>query len=198
MLLYQKITEEQVDGIIIKIVWKLCIRPGCGLNCFHTHRNYVRYYTCSAKKNLRNQIVAYIFATNRFHLNGLIMKKKILALLCILTGLVFINAGLDKFFHYMPVPEDLPDRLIRAGKAFMEIGWLLPLTGAVEIGGGLLLLFARTRTLGALLLLPVLAGILLANISLSPSGLPVALILFAIVAWIMIENRKKYAVLISR
>lgn len=55
------------------------------------------------------------------------MKSKILFVLCLLTGLVFINAGLDKCFHYMPAPKDMPEKMEKAGMAFMEIGWLLPL-----------------------------------------------------------------------
>jgi len=97
------------------------------------------------------------------------MKNKILFILCLLTGLMFINAGLDKFFHYMPMPADMPEKMVNAGKAFMEIGWLLPLVGAVEAMGGLLLLFPNTRALGAIVILPILIGITFANISTAPS-----------------------------
>src|SRR5882762_9714017 len=101
------------------------------------------------------------------------MKSKILFVLCLLTGLMFINAGLDKLFHYMPVPKDLPEKMIKVMAAFIEIGWLMPLVGVAEVLGGLLLIFPRTRPLGALILVPLLTGILLANISMAPSGLPI-------------------------
>ncbi len=126
------------------------------------------------------------------------MKNKILSVLCILAGLMFVNAGLDKFFHYMPMPKDMPEKLIKQGMAFMEIGWLLPLVGAIELIGGLLLIFKRTRPLGAIVLLPVLTGILLANITMSPSGLPIALALLAIDLWVIISNREKYLPMISK
>ncbi len=126
------------------------------------------------------------------------MKSKILFVLCLLTGLVFINAGLDKFFHYMPMPKEMPEKMVKAGMAFMEIGWLLPLVGAMEIIGGLLLIPARTRALGAIVLVPILAGILLANISMAPSGLPVAVALSAIIIWVIIDNREKYLPMISK
>src|SRR3954470_10681219 len=99
------------------------------------------------------------------------MKSKILFVLCLLTGLMFINAGLDKFLHYMPMPKEMPEKMVKVGKAFMEIGWLMPLVGAAEILGGLLLIIPITRALGAIVLVPVLTGILLANISMAPSGL---------------------------
>ena len=86
------------------------------------------------------------------------MKSKILFVLCLLAGLMFMNAGLDKFLHYMPVPKDMPEKMIKHGKAFMEIGWLLPLVGSAEFIGGLLLIIPRTRALGAVIIVPVLTG----------------------------------------
>ncbi|WP_426587051.1 DoxX family membrane protein [Mucilaginibacter sp. R-33] len=126
------------------------------------------------------------------------MKTKILFVLCLLTGLMFINAGLDKFFHYMPMPKEMPEKMVKAGQAFMQIGWLMPLVGAMEILGGLLLIIPRTRALGALVLVPLLTGILLANISMAPSGLPIVLVLIAIVLWVIIDNWEKYLPMIRK
>lgn len=124
------------------------------------------------------------------------MKNKILMVLSVLFGLMFMNAGLNKFFNYMPVPEDLPEGLMRVMGAFMEIGWLLPLVGVVEILGGLLFLLPKFRALGAVMLFPIMIGILLTHILNAPSGLPMALVLFAILLWVLYENRAKYAALI--
>jgi uncharacterized membrane protein YphA (DoxX/SURF4 family) len=126
------------------------------------------------------------------------MKTNILFTLSLLVGLVFINSGLDKFFHYMPMPKDLPEKIVKTGAAFMEIGWLLPLVGAVEIIGGLLLIFNRTRALGVVVILPVLIGILLANINMAPSGLPVVFVLMAIIFWIAVDNRDKYLPMVRK
>lgn len=126
------------------------------------------------------------------------MKNKILFVLCLLTGLMFINAGLDKFFHYMPVPTKLPEGMMKQVNAFMEIGWLMPLVGAVEVIGGLLLLFPATRSLGALVILPVLTGIFWAIIGMNPSGLPVVLILIAVILWVIIDSRHKYRPMIRK
>jgi uncharacterized membrane protein YphA (DoxX/SURF4 family) len=125
------------------------------------------------------------------------IKNKVLFVLALLVGLLFINAGLDKFFHYMPMPKDMPEKAIKAFAAFMEIGWLMPLTGAVELIGGLLIIPPRTRALGALIILPVMVGILLTNIVQDTTGLPIALILIVILIWIMYENREKYYPLVK-
>ncbi|MBU1373393.1 MAG: DoxX family protein [Bacteroidetes bacterium] len=120
------------------------------------------------------------------------MKKKILFVVSLLFGLMFINAGLNKFLNYMPVPENLPEKMMKAMGAFMEIGWLLPLVGIVEILGGLLFIIPKTRALGALVIFPVMIGILLTNSYQAPSGLPIALVLLAINIWAIVENREKY------
>ncbi|MCF0069589.1 DoxX family protein [Dyadobacter sp. CY261] len=126
------------------------------------------------------------------------MKQKILFVLSLLTGLMFINAGLDKFLHYMPVPPDLPEKMVQMGTAIAEIGWLLPLVGAVEILGGVLLVIPRTRALGAIVILPVLTGVLLTNITAAPSGLPIVAIFIAVIAWVIVDNWGKYLPIVSR
>lgn len=125
------------------------------------------------------------------------MKTKILFVFSLLFGLMFINAGLDKFFHYMPMPENMPEKLAKVFKAFMDIGWLMPLVGIIEILGGVLFIFPKTRALGALIILPVMMGILLTNTVTEPSGLPIALVLLAINLWVIIENRNKYLPMVS-
>ena len=115
----------------------------------------------------------------------------------ILFGLMFVNAGLNKFFNYMPVPEEMPENLMKLMSAFMQIGWLIPLIGVAEIVGGLLVMTNKFRALGALIILPVLVGILLTHIINAPSGLPIALLLMAIEVWIIYENRKKYLPMIK-
>lgn len=120
------------------------------------------------------------------------MKKKILFVLCLLAGLMFINAGLNKFFNYMPPPKDLPEELMKDMQASMEIAWLMPLVGFAEVLGGILLISKRLRPLGAIIILPVMIGIFLTNLTVAPSGLPIAIALLAINIWVIIENREKY------
>lgn len=119
------------------------------------------------------------------------MKKKILFVLCLLFGLMFINAGLNKLFNYIPVPEDLPENLARMNNALMEISWLMPLIAMIEIAGGVLFIIPKFRLLGALMIFPVMVGIVLTHITAAPSGLPVALILLAINIWVFIENKER-------
>ncbi|WP_318345577.1 DoxX family membrane protein [Flagellimonas baculiformis] len=125
------------------------------------------------------------------------MKNKILFILALLFGLMFINAGLNKFLNYMPPPEEMPEALLKDFQALMEISWLMPLVGLAEIIGGILIIIPRTRALGALIILPVMVGILLANTVVDMSGFAIALVLAIILGWIMYENRHKYKSIIQ-
>ncbi|SFC53908.1 DoxX protein [Flagellimonas taeanensis] len=120
------------------------------------------------------------------------MKSKILFILALLFGLMFANAGLNKFLNYMPMPEEMSEALLKDFQAMMEISWLLPLVGLAELIGGILVIIPKTRALGALIILPVMVGILLVNTVVDTSGFVIALGLAIILGWIMYENRHKY------
>jgi putative oxidoreductase len=125
------------------------------------------------------------------------VKKKIIFVVSLLFALMFINAGLNKFFNYMPIPDDLPESMLKVMEAFMTIEWLMPLVAVVEIVGGLLFIVPKTRALGAIIILPIMIGIVLTHIVNAQSGLPIALILLTINLWVILENRTKYLNLIN-
>ena len=112
-----------------------------------------------------------------------------------LFSLMFINAGLDKFLHYMPVP-DMPE-FKEINDAMATLKWIVPLTGAVELTSGLLILFPKTRALGAIMIFPVMIGILVHNATFIPSGLVIAGVLFLILIWMLVDNRSKIKSLVS-
>ena len=120
------------------------------------------------------------------------MKNKITLVLSIIFGLFFINAGLNKFFNYMPIPDNMPESLVKAMTAMMEISWLMPLVAIAEILGGLLIIFPKTRALGALIVFPVMIGIILTNTVTDTSGFPIAAVFALVLFWIIYDNRAKY------
>jgi len=120
------------------------------------------------------------------------MKKNIILIVSILFGLMFINSGLNKFFGYMPMPDEVPEKMITMMTGFGQIGWLMPLVAVIEILGGLLFMITMTRALGAVVIFPILVGIILTHAIADPSGLMIPLLLFAIELWVIGENFKKY------
>lgn len=125
------------------------------------------------------------------------MKKKILFVVSLLFGLMFINSGLNKFFNYMPMPKDMGENMMKVMAAFMEIGWLIPLVAIAEIIGGILFITNKYRALGAIIIFPMMIGILLTLMRSAPSSLPLGIILLAINLWVIIENREKYMPMIK-
>ena len=97
----------------------------------------------------------------------------------------------------MPMPEDMPAEAMKVMTAFVDIGWLMPLVGVAEIVGGVLCITNKYRALGAIIIFPIMIGILLTNILTIPSGLPMAAVLMAINLWMIIDNREKFMPLVS-
>lgn len=122
--------------------------------------------------------------------------KVVKFIICLLFGLMFLNAGLDKLLHYMPMPP-MEGEMAMVNQAFGTIKWLMPLVAIVEILGGLLFIFPKTRALGAIIILPVMVGIVLHNAVYMPSGLAIAGVLLLVNIWIIADNRKKYSLLVQ-
>ena len=97
----------------------------------------------------------------------------------------------------MPMPDDMPAEMMAMMGAMMGISWLMPLVAIVEIIGAILLMVPKARALGAIVLFPIVIGILLTHITAAPSGLPIALIFLAIDGWVIFEEREKYLPMIS-
>lgn len=124
--------------------------------------------------------------------------KIIKTIVALLFGLMFINAGLNKFLNYMPMEKPTPEQM-EFFAAFEKIFWLMPLVGIIEILGGLLFIFPKTRALGAIVILPVMVGIVVHVFTIDKSvmGMSIAGVLFLINLWMIIDNKEKYKALIS-
>src|SRR5688500_14866061 len=126
------------------------------------------------------------------------MRKKILFVASLLFGLMFLNAGLNKFFNYMPSPKEMLAAMMQMFTCMTQISWLIALIAVAEIVGGILFITNKYRALGALIIFPVMIGIMLTHILVVREGLLIATALFAVLIWAMIENRHKYYPLIQK
>ncbi|MFZ9686698.1 MAG: DoxX family membrane protein [Chitinophagaceae bacterium] len=125
------------------------------------------------------------------------MKNKILNILSIIFGLLLINGGLAKFFQYMPTPTNLPEAVMKDNAAMMEISWLMPLIASAELLGGLLIISPKTRALGALVVFPVMVGVLLTHLFVDTSNLIMALVIWVVLIGIILDNKEKYLALLK-
>jgi putative oxidoreductase len=124
------------------------------------------------------------------------MKHKVLTGVSFLLGAMMINSGFNKFLNYMPVPE-MNEAAGATMAAFIQSGWLFPLVAVVEIIAGALLFSKKFRALGAIMLLPIIIGILLFHAVQDSSTLPIAVVLLAINGWIIFENKDRYLPMIK-
>jgi putative oxidoreductase len=120
------------------------------------------------------------------------MKGKILMALCAIFGLGMIVFGANKLIPFMPMPE-LNEQQKTIFGAFGTIKWLMPLVGVAEIVGGLLMAIPKTRALGAIVILPVMVGILLHNLTFfDQSGMILTTVFTLINLWAIVDSKKKY------
>jgi putative oxidoreductase len=125
------------------------------------------------------------------------MKGKILMVLCALFGLGMIVFGANKLFPFMPMPEITEQQKTIFG-AFGTIKWLMPLVAFAEIVGGLLVAIPRTRALGAIVILPVMVGILVHNLTFfDQSGIVIAGVFALINLWALVDSKNKYKPMIQ-
>jgi hypothetical protein len=100
-----------------------------------------------------------------------------------LLGLIFFVFGLNGFLHFFPLPE-LPQPAAEMMGALAATGYFFYVLKTVETVSGLLLLIRKFSALALLLLAPVIVNIFLFHLFLAPSGLPLALLLVALEAYL--------------
>ena len=117
----------------------------------------------------------------------------------VLFGLWTINAGLNKFFFYMPEPS-----VSRSGKLLLEtltenpglihaVGFLIPALGFLEVAIGIAFLYRRFRPVMALLLLPIIFAIVVGKLIMVPSSASPIITMLLLNGWMVYRFRKKYA-----
>ena len=86
---------------------------------------------------------------------------------------------------------------IKIYSAFGTLIWLMPLVGFIEILGGLLFISPKTRALGAIIILPVMVGIIIHNAVFMPGGLAISGVFLIINIWMIRDNWAKYKPMFS-
>ena len=114
----------------------------------------------------------------------------------ILLGLVFVVFGSNAFFNFLPMPT-----MHGPGGSFIgamhDTGYLYVVAGC-EVIGGLFLLTGRFIPLGLTLLGPVIVNILCYHIFMDHAGLPIAIIVAALEAFLVWQNRSVFAGILAK
>lgn len=112
----------------------------------------------------------------------------------ILLGLMFAVFGSNAFLHFMPMPpmSGYPAEFIGSMNA---TGYLMAVA-AFQIIGGLLLLSGWFVPLGLTLLAPVVVNIDLYHLCMDRSGMPMAIVVSAVLAFLLWRYRASFAPLL--
>ena len=122
------------------------------------------------------------------------MNSKITMVLRLLLALILIVFGLNKFFHFMPMPpmEGPPgDFMAALGKT----GYMFPLIALTEIVAGALLLVSKFKGLALILVSIISVNIILFHLVLAPAGIGLAAVVAILNIILVYANWKKFRTL---
>jgi uncharacterized membrane protein YphA (DoxX/SURF4 family) len=103
--------------------------------------------------------------------------QKVTLTVRILLGLIFFVFGLNGFFNFIPVPPDMPEKLVAFSNGLLASGYFFPFLKGTEVLCGLLLLIGAFVPLAIVVLAPIIINIFLVHLFLAPSGLVMAIII---------------------
>lgn len=124
------------------------------------------------------------------------MKDKIFLGIQILTGLLLIMFGLNKFLHFIPMPPP-PEAMGAFMGALFGTGYLMTLVAIVEISAGIAFVWNKCSALFAVVLMPVMLNAFLAHLFLDPAGIAAAAVILLFTIVIMIRHKEAYRGLIQ-
>jgi len=124
------------------------------------------------------------------------MKDKLLLTAQVLSAIMLIIFGTNKFLQFMPMPQPTPEMGAFIGALFTT-GYLMTLVAIIEIVTGIAFLVNKFTPLMALILMPVMLNALLAHLFLDPAGIAGALFLTVLTLLVMIRHKEAYTTLLK-
>ncbi|NCO64212.1 MAG: DoxX family membrane protein [Flavobacteriales bacterium] len=122
--------------------------------------------------------------------------NKALTVIRIIFGILLAVFGANKFFNFMPAPEEMPEAVINYMTALMSTK-TLGLVGAVELIAGLSFIFNKYGALMAIILMSVSINAVLFHVFLSPADMIGAIVLLALNIVMLYAYKDKYKNLLA-
>lgn len=124
------------------------------------------------------------------------MKNKVFLGIQILSGLMLVMFGLNKFLNFIPMPPPSAEMGVFMGALF-GTGYFMKLVAVVEIVAGLSFITNKFTALMAVVLMPVMVNATLAHLFLDPSGIGGAAMLTLFTIIVMVHHKDAYSKLLS-
>lgn len=121
------------------------------------------------------------------------MKSKMLFISSLLLGFTYITFGLNHFFKFIPIPPEDPESIASSFMFAMFTTGFLALVKVLEVIGGLLIFFVKTRRLGLLILSPISINVILYSTLITGGSLlqPIILLILFLNGYLIFEDRKR-------
>ena len=118
--------------------------------------------------------------------------KKVFLGIQILSGLMLVVFGANKFLHFIAMAAPAPEMGAYLG-ALGATGFLFPLIAVIEIVAGLAFVSNKYVSLMVLFITPVMVNAFLAHLFLDPAGIGgSAFIMLALIS-IIVNHKERYA-----
>ncbi len=124
------------------------------------------------------------------------MNTKVSLILRIVLGLILVIFGANKFAHFMPMPP-MEGNAATFMNGLGVSGYMFPLLGMLEILIGILLITKKAVPFALILLAPLAVNMILFHLSMAPSGIGPAAIVFILNAVLIYFHWDKYKALFN-
>jgi hypothetical protein len=121
------------------------------------------------------------------------ISKKVPTAARILLGLVFTVFGLNGFLNFIPQPPPPAGPALSFLMGLMGTGYFFPFLKGTEVIMGVLLLANRFVPLALTILAPIVLNIVAFHTFLAPAGVPVAVVVLALEAYLAWAYRGTFA-----
>lgn len=105
-----------------------------------------------------------------------------------LLGLAMLIFGANKFFNFMPPPENMPEAAGAFMSTLINCGYIIPTLGAIYILAGLLLILNKAVPFALIILVPVSFNIVAFHLKFDPQGVLFAAVIAALNLFLIYHN----------
>ena len=104
----------------------------------------------------------------------------------VLLGLIFVVFGLNGFFNFIPMSSmpPMPEKAMAFMGGLMGSGYFMPFLAGTQTLCGALLVIGAFVPLALIVLAPIVINIILFHAFLAPSGLPMAIVIAALMIYL--------------
>lgn len=119
------------------------------------------------------------------------MKDKIFLGIQVISGLMLVVFGLNKFLQFIPMPPP-PQLMGEYMSALFATGFIFPIIAVIQIIAGISFVTNKFSAFMAIIIMPVMINAFLAHLFLDPAGIGGSLFLVVAIIIVMLRFKERY------